>query len=692
MSGLESLKLQILTMAAMKGDSISSMIYSFLLVTVIEYIFSFIPFIKGIIETRANEYFRKVSSDISIATNIVLSEKPKEKTSSIFFSRKYDEGVNDGKNINVYESADCLLEIMTQLDSCKHLVCDKFFYVNHHEIIEISSKIFMQVIKIDKIEKGLRYINFELFSYEYTLTELQEYINKIVKSSRIKRQNKLGNQLYYFNEIVEALPKQNGKIMYGRAPPFIGFSMTPFFTNKNLTNIYGENFQVVRKRVEFFMNNEDWYKKKGIPYTLGILIHGPPGSGKTSCIKAIANSTKRHIVNITLSENTTKTQLQNLFYNNELIINNTNSQEKLNIPCDKRIYVIEDIDCLSDVVLDRKIKQEQERKKEEEEKERQRVKYGSDPFGSKTLEQGQSSLSEDADEKLNLSFLLNLFDGVLETPGRILIMSSNYPERIDKALIRPGRVDLNMCFGYCSKETIKQIINFIYEIPLDEISNLDFADNVYTPAQVNQFLFNNIDNKQKGIESLLKCNYVNQTPTITPREKVHTTTFVEEVDEPEISKELLTKEENESPRGTTSLDDTFFEESPRDTTSLDNTFFKEEEVKISNELKKQIENIKHQLTSEEYNKILDELYKKEINKEISLNQREKIESGIGFSKEYEQKIEDIVQISKSKTIPSGFARQLDEDIYESTIYNKKDKRKGIFDTTNGISLEEPIIL
>jgi len=656
MSGLESLKLQILTMAAMKGDSISSMIYSFLLVTVIEYIFSFIPFVKGIIETRANEYFRKVSSDISIATNIVLSEKPKEKTSSIFFSRKYDEGVNDGKNLNSYESADCLLEIMTQLDSCKHLVCDKFFYVNHHEIIEISSKIFMQIKKIEKHSKGgLLFIDFELFSYEYTLTELQEYINKIVKSSRIKRQNKLGNQLYYFNEIVEALPKQNGKIIYGRAPPFIGFSMTPFFTNKNLTNIYGENFQVVRKRVEFFMNNEDWYKKKGIPYTLGILIHGPPGSGKTSCIKAIANSTKRHIVNITLSENTTKTQLQNLFYNNELIINNTNSQEKLNIPCDKRIYVIEDIDCLSDVVLDRKIKEEQERKKEEEEKQKQRVKNASDPFGSKTLEQGQSSLNEDADEKLNLSFLLNLFDGVLETPGRILIMSSNYPERIDKALIRPGRVDLNMCFGYCSKETIKQIINFIYEIPLDEISNLDFADNVYTPAQVNQFLFNNIDNKQKGIESLLKCNYINLTPTITPREKVHTTTFVEEVDEPEISKELLTKEENESPRGTTSLDDTFFKE----------------EVKISNELKKQIENIKHQLTNEEYNKILDELYKKEINKEISSNKREKIESGVDFSKEYEQKIEDMV--NKSRKISTSHPNDINGEqqiMFENTIYNE----------------------
>jgi hypothetical protein len=391
MAGLEGLKSQILTMSMMKGDSTYNMIYSFLIVTLVEYIFAFIPLIKTFIESKINEYFKKASQSISIASN--LTNKPLEKTSSINFSRLYDSNNNNNNQDKVvsnnYETADCLLEIMTQLDSCKHVVCDTFFYVNHHETIEISPKVMMQVTKIEKGSKGgLSSIQFELFSYEYTLTELQDYINKVVKASRIKRQNKLGNQLYYFNEIVESLPKANGKVMYSRANQTIGFSMTPFFTNKNLYNMYGENFQVVRKRVDFFVNNEDWYKKKGIPYTLGILIHGPPGSGKTSCIKAIANSTKRHIVNISLTENTTKTQLQNLFYNNELVINKSNGQERLTIPCDKRVYVIEDIDCLSDVVLDRKLKKEEPKIT---------IKNG-----NQIEEIGQSSLKEDEDEKLNI--------------------------------------------------------------------------------------------------------------------------------------------------------------------------------------------------------------------------------------------------------------------------------------------------
>lgn len=549
MSGLDNLKSQILTMSLMKGDSISSMIYSFLLVSIIEKLFSFIPFIQAVIETKINEYFKKASQNISIASISDSSSKPREKTSSIFFSRIYETNNNNDNDGNKqrtsnYENADCLLELMTQLDSCKHIVCHKFFYVNHHNTIEISPKIFMQVVKIEKGKDSPTKIDFELFSYDYSLTELQDYVNKVVKDSRIKRQNKLGNQLYYFNEIVETLPNVNGKTMYSRAPTDIAFSMTPFFTNKTLYNMYGDSFQVVRKRVDFFINNEDWYRRKGIPYTLGILIHGPPGSGKTSCIKAIANSTKRHIVNITLNENTTKTQLQNLFYNNELVVNKTNPpvNEKFNIPCDKRIYVIEDIDCLSDVVLDREFKTKKEPIK---------IKNGISEG------EGISSINEDSDEKLNLSFLLNLFDGVLETPGRILIMSSNYPERIDKALIRPGRVDINICFGHCNKETIKQIINFFYEIPLNELEKYEFADNVYTPAQVNQFLFNNIDNKQKGIESLLQCNYVSKssTPIDTPRDKFNGITVVEDIIE--VKEEIKELIKEEVPKGTTSLDDMF---------------------------------------------------------------------------------------------------------------------------------------
>jgi hypothetical protein len=505
---LDALKTQVLAMSAVKGDSISSLITSFIIVTLIEQLFGFVPLLKELIIGYIDQFKTKVST---VAKSQL--DTTKEKSSSISFSRIYN---SDSGNALDYEVADCLIELATSLDNSKSLVCTKFYYIKHCKEIMINNKISIQFTKIHEKDGIVALIDFDIFSYEYTLTDLQNFINKTLQNSRIKRQNKIGDKLYYFNEIPKSLPKFNGNVDYGLASKSINFNMTPFHTNKSLNNVYGESFTVIKNRVDFFTKNEDWYKEKGIPYTLGILVHGPPGSGKTSCIKAVANTTKRHIVNITLSENTTKTQLRNLFFEDKLTIEKSNAHtETLMIPCEKRIYVIEDIDCLSDIVTDRAIKQKEQEMKllqlqiasgfaEEKKEEKSEIKVKTPAV----VPVSQNPARDLNDERINLSFLLNLFDGVLETPGRILIISSNYPERIDKALIRPGRIDLNIKFGYCSKETIREMVEKIYDISKEDLDSYDFADNVYTPAEVNQYLFNHIDNKYKGIDSLLQDNVI----------------------------------------------------------------------------------------------------------------------------------------------------------------------------------------
>ena len=57
------------------------------------------------------------------------------------------------------------------------------------------------------------------------------------------------------------------------------------------------------KRLEYFENNKQEYARIGTPYTLGFMFYGEPGCGKTSTIKAIANQTQRHIIDINLSKN-----------------------------------------------------------------------------------------------------------------------------------------------------------------------------------------------------------------------------------------------------------------------------------------------------------------------------------------------------------------------------------------------------
>ena len=72
----------------------------------------------------------------------------------------------------------------------------------------------------------------------------------------------------------------------------------------------------------FFLNNKEWYNEKGIPYSLGIGLHGPPGTGKTSFIKALSNYTNRHVIMISLKMIKTKNQLEKIFFENTYNNNN----------------------------------------------------------------------------------------------------------------------------------------------------------------------------------------------------------------------------------------------------------------------------------------------------------------------------------------------------------------------------------
>ena len=55
--------------------------------------------------------------------------------------------------------------------------------------------------------------------------------------------------------------------------------------------------------------------------------------------------------------------------------------------------------------------------------------------------------SQSSSDKLDLAGLLNVLDGVVDSPGRIVVMTSNHPEKLDPALIRPGRVNLKLNLG-----------------------------------------------------------------------------------------------------------------------------------------------------------------------------------------------------------------------------------------------------
>jgi len=249
--------------------------------------------------------------------------------------------------------------------------------------------------------------------------------------------------------------------------------------------------------------------------------------------KCLANETDRHIININLNTHITKKQLENLFFNEEIQVHNqtTLRNDQFKIPFDKRVYVFEDIDCQNETLYQRTDITKNTTTNTNKQPE---------PNQSMNFQEPPKNTKNDKSD-IDLSFLLNLFDGILETPGRIIIMTSNFYKKLDRALIRPGRIDIISEFEDCSHSTIIQMFEFFYSVKLTEEQKtkiLSIPDRLITPAEMSKILFENFDSIEDGIEQLICVSrqIIESTKVVEVETKV-------EVEAPEIE----TKVEVEAP-------------------------------------------------------------------------------------------------------------------------------------------------
>lgn len=215
-------------------------------------------------------------------------------------------------------------------------------------------------------------------------------------------------------------------------------------TNKTLANtILQKNVRddLIYDIRNFIENDEEYYNIKGIPYKRGYILHGPPGTGKTSILKSLASHYNMDIFLINMGEVETEKELSLLFQGTRTCTN-------------YHMLVFEDID---------------------------RCNLFTD-INTGYVESSTRS---------TIRTFLNELDGVLEVSRRITILTANNLSILESipALIRPGRIDKIIKLDYCDLDQLNEIYNHFTST--GQTSTIKSLDKQITPAQVIKYILSN---------------------------------------------------------------------------------------------------------------------------------------------------------------------------------------------------------
>jgi ATP-dependent Zn protease len=324
-----------------------------------------------------------------------------------------------------------------------------------------------------------KYLNKKTLNYEYiflldskiysqNFIELQNLVLKIFKKEENSNTSPTLPSIYELSETVEVR-----KI--GSVSPNITFDKIFFDEKQHLLEV-----------LDKLQNKKLYPKSLCLANKLGILLYGPPGTGKTGCISAIANLLNKHILIV-----------------NSLNLNSDNSKQKFTsiINNYKRdtIIVLDEFDYLLS----------------SDKPQTEKLNYTEMLMLAETAEEKKNILNMVKENKKNtngiidMPFLLKFLDGFGNDEERLIIATTNNPDKINKILLRPGRFDLNLKLGFCSHQMFADISKCIYPDISKETDKIDMAikKNITPLVLINKLvttkttdeLFDALNNLEKSI-------------------------------------------------------------------------------------------------------------------------------------------------------------------------------------------------
>ncbi|CAI5440632.1 unnamed protein product [Caenorhabditis angaria] len=274
----------------------------------------------------------------------------------------------------------------------------------------------------------------------------------------------LGSDVTFFKKMLQESAKdaidntQTGLVIYQAVgPQWLRFGI-PRKKRDIQSVILDKNIcQELCQDFEEFTKSSNWYADRGVPYRRGYLFYGPPGTGKSSFISALASHYGYSVCLLSLSERT---------------LDDDRLNHLLNTAPPNSVVILEDIDA---AFVSRE-----------------------DPMANHPAYQGMS--------RVTFSGLLNALDGVACAEERITFMTTNYVERLDPALIRPGRVDRKQYFGNATEDMLRKMFLRFYPSSTSSqadlfIKSIKSTENL-SPASIQGHFLLYKDNPMDAIDNI----------------------------------------------------------------------------------------------------------------------------------------------------------------------------------------------